>query len=101
MIEKHIVIDEIDPRVLYGANNTYLRMLKALYPKLRIVARDNVIKAIGDELAITDFESTIELLISRCAKYNTLRETDIIDIVKGKKPYDEEEIGRASCRERV
>ena len=91
MIEKHIVIDEIDPRVLYGANNTYLRMLKALYPQLRIVARDNVIKAIGDELAITDFESTIELLISRCAKYNTLRETDIIDIVKGKKPYDEED----------
>lgn len=93
MIEKHIVIDEIDPRVLYGANNTYLRMLKALYPKLRIVARDNVIKAIGDELAITDFESTIELLISRCAKYNTLRETDIIDIVKGKKPYNEEDEG--------
>lgn len=93
MIEKHIVIDEIDPRVLYGANNTYLRMLKALYPKLRIVARDNVIKAIGDELAITDFESTIELLISRCAKYNTLRETDIIDIVKGKKPYDEKDEG--------
>ena len=93
MIEKHIVIDEIDPRVLYGANNTYLRMLKALYPKLRIVARDNVIKAIGDELAITDFESTIELLISRCAKYNTLRETDLIDIVKGKKPYDEEDEG--------
>lgn len=93
MIEKHIVIDEIDPRVLYGANNTYLRMLKALYPKLRIVARDNVIKAIGNELAITDFESTIELLISRCAKYNTLRETDIIDIVKGKKPYDEEDEG--------
>ena len=93
MIEKHIVIDEIDPRVLYGANNTYLRMLKALYPKLRIVARDNVIKAIGDELAITDFESTIESLISRCAKYNTLRETDIIDIVKGKKPYDEEDEG--------
>ncbi len=93
MIYTHIVIDEIDPRVLYGANNTYLRMLKALYPKLRIVARDNVIKAIGDELAITDFESTIELLISRCAKYNTLRETDIIDIVKGKKPYDEEDEG--------
>ncbi len=93
MIEKHIVIDEIDPRVLYGANNVYLRMLKALYPKLRIVARDNVIKAIGDELAISDFESTIQLLVSRCAKYNTLREADIIDIVKGKKPYEEDEDG--------
>lgn len=91
MTEKHIVIDEIDPRVLYGANNTYLRMLKALYPKLRIVARDNVVKAIGDEKGIADFEGTMRLLISRCAKYNTLRETDIIDIVKGRKPYDEDD----------
>ena len=66
-------------------------MLKALYPKLRIVARDNVIKAMGDENAIADFEGTIQMLVNRCAKYNTLRETDIIDIVKGKKPYDEED----------
>ena len=91
--EKHIVIDEIDPRVLYGVGNTYLRMLKALYPKLRIVARDNVIKVMGEEKAIADFESTINLLVSRCAKYNTLREADIIDIVKGRKPYDESDEG--------
>lgn len=91
--EKHIVIDEIDPRVLYGVGNTYLHMLKALYPKLRIVARDNVIKVMGEEKAIADFESTINLLVSRCAKYNTLREADIIDIVKGRKPYDESDEG--------
>lgn len=91
--EKHIVIDEIDPRVLYGVGNTYLRMLKALYPKLRIVARDNVIRVMGEEKAIADFESTINLLVSRCAKYNTLREADIIDIVKGRKPYDESDEG--------
>jgi phosphate starvation-inducible protein PhoH and related proteins len=89
--EKHIVIEDIDPRVLYGANNTYLRMLKALHPKLRIVARDNAIKVMGDEKAIADFESTVELLVNRCAKYNTLREADIIDIVKGRKPFDEDD----------
>lgn len=93
MTEKHIVIDEIDPRVLYGGNNTYMRMLKALYPKLRIVARDNVIKVMGEEKATAEFESTIHLLVSRCAKYNTIREADIIDIVKGRTPYDEEEEG--------
>ena len=91
MLEKHIVIDEIDPLILYGANNTYLRMIKALYPKLRIVARDNVIKVMGDEANIAEFENTIQTLISRCAKYNMLRETDIIDIAKGRKPYDEED----------
>lgn len=91
--EKHIVIDEIDPRVLYGANNTYLRMLKALYPKLRIVARDNVIKVMGDEQGIADFEDVVNLLVARCAKYNTLREADIIDIVKGRTPYEEDDEG--------
>ena len=91
MLEYHIVIDEIDPLILYGANNTYLRMIKALYPKLRIVARDNVIKVMGDEANIAEFENTIQTLISRCAKYNMLRETDIIDIAKGRKPYDEED----------
>lgn len=93
MTEKHIVIDEIDPRVLYGANNTYLRMLKALYPKLRIVARDNVIKVMGDEQGIADFEDVVNLLVARCAKYNTLREADIIDIVKGRTPYEEDDEG--------
>ncbi len=93
MFEKHIVIDEIDPLILFGANNTYLRMIKALYPKLRIVARDNVIKVMGDESNIADFENTIQMLVSRCAKYNMLRETDIIDIAKGRKPYDEEDEG--------
>ena len=49
MIEKHIVLEDIDPVVLYGAGNTYLQIIKALYPKLRIVARDNVIRVLGDE----------------------------------------------------
>ena len=44
MIEKHIVLEDIDPVIFYGVNNANMQMIKALYPKLRIVARGNVIK---------------------------------------------------------
>ena len=50
MIEKHIVLEDIDPVIFfYGVNNANMQMIKALYPKLRIVARGNVIKVMGDE----------------------------------------------------
>ena len=49
MIEKHIVLEDIDPVIFYGVNNVNMKMIQALYPKLKIVARGNVIKVLGDE----------------------------------------------------
>ena len=49
MIEKHIVLEDIDPALIYGVNNANLQMIKALFPKLRIMARGNVIRAMGDD----------------------------------------------------
>ena len=49
MIEKLIVLEDIDPVIFYGVNNANIQLIKALYPKLRIVARGNVIKVIGYE----------------------------------------------------
>ena len=59
MIEKHIVLEDIDPVIFYGINNTHIQMIKALFPKLRIVARDNVIKVMGDEEEMCAFEEAI------------------------------------------
>ena len=39
MIEKHIVLEDIDPVIFYGVNNVNMKMIQALYPKLKIVAR--------------------------------------------------------------
>lgn len=89
MIEKHIVLEDIDPVVLYGAGNAYLQIIKALYPKLRIVARDNVIRVLGDEERMTDFEENIEKLRKHVLKYNSINEEDIIDIIKGRKTKDD------------
>ena len=89
MIEKHIVLEEIDPVIFYGVNNANIQMIKALYPKLRIVARGNVIKVMGDEEEMCAFEESIIALEKHCAKYNSLKEEVILDIVKGKTPQIE------------
>jgi phosphate starvation-inducible PhoH-like protein len=93
MIEKHIVLEEIDPVIFYGANNVHIRMIKALYPKLRIVARGNVIKVIGDEEEMCAFEESIQKLEKHCVQFNSLNEEDIIDIVKGKRSSKKEAEG--------
>lgn len=89
MIEKHIVLEDIDPVIFYGVNNVNMQMIKALYPKLRLVARGNVIKVMGDEEEMCAFEETILALEKHCAQYNSLKEEVILDIVKGRAPQIE------------
>lgn len=89
MIEKHIVLEDIDPVIFYGVNNANMQMIKALFPKLRIVARGNVIKVMGDEEEMCAFEEAILALEKHCARYNSLNEEAILDIIKGNKPQIE------------
>lgn len=89
MIEKHIVLEDIDPVMLYGAGNTYLQIIKALYPKLRIVARGDVIKVLGDEEQTAEFEENIEKLRLHVLKYNSINEESIINIIKGRKTKED------------
>lgn len=85
MIERHIVLEGIDPASFYGANNVHLQMLKKLHPKLRIVARDNIIKIMGDEDELERFVKVVELLREHCTKFNSINEEAIIDAVNGKR----------------
>ena len=89
MIEKLIVLEDIDPVIFYGVNNANMQLIKALYPKLRIVARGNVIKVLGDEEEMCAFEENITKLEKNCAEYNSLKEEVIIDIIKGNAPQAE------------
>ena len=83
--EKHIILEDIDPVVFYGVNNSHLQIIKALFPKLRIAARDNVIRVLGDEEQMATFEEDIENMRKHVLKYNSLDEEDIISITKGEK----------------
>ena len=83
MIEKHIVLEDIDTVVFYGVGNSHLQIIRSLFPKLRIVARDNVIRVLGDEEQMVDFEENVETIRRHILKFNSLREEDILDIIKG------------------
>ena len=64
-------------------------MLRSLYPKLRVVARDNVIRILGDEEQMAAFEETAEKIRQHVVRFNALKEEDILDIVKGRHRGDE------------
>ena len=93
MIEKHFILEEADPVIFYGANNANLRMLKALCPKLRIVARDNVVKVMCSEEEMADFEDLFRLLEAHCVKFNQLTEEDILNIIKRGKTQKQHQEG--------
>ena len=75
--------------VFYGVGNCHLQMIRSLYPKLRVVARDNVIRILGDEEQMVSFEENIEKIRQHVLRFNALKEEDIIDIIKGKRTKDE------------
>ena len=58
-------------------------MIRSLFPKLRIVARDNVIRVLGDEEQMAVFEENIEQIRRHILKFNSLRDEEILDIIKG------------------
>ena len=91
MIEKHIILEDIDPALFYGANNANLQMIKALFPKLRIMARGNVIRAMGDDEVLETFENYIKQLEEHGSRYNSLKEEVLLDIFNGNRPMVERE----------
>lgn len=86
MIERLVIIDGVDPQTFYGANNCNINLIRNLFPKLRMAARGNVIKVIGEDSETADFERKIKEIEAYAVKYNNLTEDVIIDIVKGDPP---------------
>lgn len=82
MIERHFALDEADPVLFFGVNNVHLKMLRALFPKLRIIGRGNVVKVMGGEEDMAAFEEAFTELERRCTKYNALTEEDILAVVQ-------------------
>ncbi len=75
--------------MFYGVGNSHLTMLKALFPKLRIVARDNVLRILGDEQQMAAFEESVEKMRQHVLKFNSLKEEDILDITRGRRTSDD------------
>lgn len=84
MTEKIFLIENADPVIFYGLNNSNIATLKNLFPKIKIIARGDVVKCIGEEKEIDQFGVAFKEIEAHCAKFNLLDETTLIDYVKGK-----------------
>ncbi|WP_280119432.1 PhoH family protein [Sangeribacter muris] len=88
MIERIVIIDNVDPQTFYGVNNANISLIRNLFPKLRMAARGNVIKVIGEESETAEFEKKIHAIEAHASRYNRLDEEAIIDIVRGDPPKE-------------
>ena len=77
MNELIIQLEEISPKDFFGAQNANIELLKKYYPKLKIVARGNEIKAYGDEDLLEEFDRRLNMLMEHYLKYNKLDENVI------------------------
>lgn len=77
MSERIIPVETVDPRELFGVNNKKFQFISKHFPKLKIIARGNMIKAIGEEEELDVFENKIALCMAHLLKYNRLTENNI------------------------
>ena len=82
MQEKEIVIESIDPQEFFGANNGNLKQINAYFSKLKLIARGNVIKVLGEPTEIKRFEKKIQQLIGHFNRYSSLTENQVDRILE-------------------
>ena len=84
MNELKLSIEQINPAVLWGPNNDHFEIIKKQYPKLKIVARGNEVKVLGDDHELNIFQDKFSHLLKHVEKYENLNITDIERILGAK-----------------
>lgn len=80
-----MILETTDQIQFWGANNEHYEQIKAAFPKLKIVARGNEVKALGDEAELKLFEQKINALVAHLDKFGTLINNDVDGILGAKK----------------
>ncbi|HEX7365454.1 MAG TPA: PhoH family protein [Pelobium sp.] len=81
MNELQISLETVNPAVLWGPNNEYFELIKRSFPKLKVVARGNEVKVLGDDLEIDHFNTKLTAIINHLDKYQNLSTNDIESIL--------------------
>jgi Phosphate starvation-inducible protein PhoH, predicted ATPase len=79
--ELTITLEYVDPAVLWGAQNEHFEVFKRQFPKLKIVARGNEVKVLGDEKELTSFKSYFDKVVAHIEQYNSLAANDVEDLL--------------------
>ena len=92
MNESTLELTEVSPQVFCGEDESNIKYIKTLFPKLKIVARGSKLIVFGEELQLKDFQTQIQKLIAYCAKYNRLDERTIDNILSASSPETAEKV---------
>lgn len=92
MNELTLELTDVSPQVFCGEDESNIKYIKTLFPKLKIVARGSKLIVFGEELQLKDFQTQIEKLIAYCAKYNRLDERTIDNILSASTPETAEKV---------
>lgn len=84
-----IILNDASPVLFYGVKNANLQMLRSLYPKVRIVGRDNVLKLYGEDKELEIVSNVISQMEKHLYQYNKISLEDILNITNGEKTKDE------------
>ncbi|MBK8809052.1 MAG: PhoH family protein [Bacteroidales bacterium] len=90
MIEKTVELDSINPVDFYGVNNSNIDQIKLFFPKLKIIARDNILKVMGESYELTIFEEKFDILKRYFVRYNSISPIVIKEILINTMPKGEE-----------
>lgn len=72
MNEIEIELNEVNPQDFFGEQNKTIEQLRAYFPKLKIIARGNKLKALGEEEVLLEFEKRVDMLVAHFGKFNAL-----------------------------
>lgn len=84
MNEIILPLENTDTLQLWGVNNENYEILKSVFPKLKIIARGNELKALGDEKELKEFESRVAELVKHLDKYGALTAGDVETLLNAK-----------------
>jgi len=88
MKEKVFALEMIDPVEIFGVNEYNLELMRKFYPKLKLISRGDIVKAIGDAKDIEQFEERFVILLKHYEKFGRISEKDIEYIMDQQQTYN-------------
>ncbi|MFT6745974.1 MAG: phosphate starvation-inducible PhoH-like protein [Glaciecola sp.] len=80
-MEEHVIVEGIEPLSLFGVNNSKLKLMKSLFPKVKLIARGSKIKISGAKNDIAKFKQKFTLFIEVISKYGNISESEMMELV--------------------
>ncbi|MBC7757954.1 MAG: PhoH family protein [Phormidesmis sp. FL-bin-119] len=84
MNELNLTLENLNPVVIWGANNEYFEIIKKHFPKIKIVARGSDLKVLGDEVEINTFNLKFTEILNHADRFQSLNNNDLEQILGAK-----------------